>query len=799
MANGDSGGEVKSAKTGQVVNINNRDVRVRPDTGEIEAVAGKAQFGREQDDWGNWFGNNNSNPLYHYALDERYLRRNPHVPTPDGKVNVPSVLGHAPVFPASRTVPRFNDHHTANRITSACSSIIYRDELFGPEFAGNSFVSEPVHNLVHREVLSPQGVSFTSRRAADEAKREFLASSDNWFRPTTIRVGPDGALWIADMYRETIEHPEWIPDEWEKRLDLRAGHDRGRIYRVTPAGISPRKTPRFDRLDAAQLVSLLESPGGTVRDMAQQRIIELADVSIVGDLEKMARSSKRATARLHALCTLDGLKQLTAPRASLVEACLSDAHPTVRRHALRLAEPLLAGSPSLERVCLRLCDDADMAVRQQVAYTLGECRSADATGALAQLIVENLGERLICAAAVSSLRADNVASVWSEIERRLGGEKRLPTELLEAFVATTVGVDPAGGWMPVADRISRSDDGRYADWQLAALVALVESLARKGQSLSEQLAKAPADSSQARQMRAMLENARKTATDSKADLNARLTAIRLLSADRDTPAAGIERLMGLLSRNEPPSVQSAAASILLRMRSPDLPGRLFKAWPDLSPAVRRQIVAQVAQRSDWVTLALDAVEQGQLAASDFDADNRWRLFDDAEPAIRERAERLLGAALDRNRQEVVARFKKLDHEGDASRGVAVFDKHCARCHRWGDRGQSIGPDLASIRDRLPETMLVAILDPNRAVEARYVSYTATTQEGLSYTGIITLESDTSITLALPDGKQQALLRSEIEELTSNGKSLMPEGLESELSQQDVADLLAMLEGSPDTR
>ena len=120
-------------------------------------------------------------------------------------------------------MPRFNDHHTANRFTSACSSIIYRDELFGPEFAGNSFVSEPVHNLVHREVLSPQGATFTSRRAADEAKREFLASSDNWFRPTTIRVGPDGALWIADMYRETIEHPEWIPDEWEKRLDSAPG------------------------------------------------------------------------------------------------------------------------------------------------------------------------------------------------------------------------------------------------------------------------------------------------------------------------------------------------------------------------------------------------------------------------------------------------------------------------------------------------------------------------------------------------------------------------------------------------
>jgi putative heme-binding domain-containing protein len=419
--------------------------------------------------------------------------------------------------------------------------------------------------------------------------------------------------------------------------------------------------------------------------------------------------------------------------------------------------------------------------------------------ALARLILENTEDRLICAAAVSSLRADNVSTVWSEIDKKLGDEERLPTELLEALVATTVGIDPAGGWMPVADRIGQPQDGRYAQWQLAALSALVESLSRKGQSLSGQLAKAPADSRQAKQMRAMLAHSRSIATDSKAELNARLTAIRLLRADLEPRESRIERLMGLLSRHEPPAVQSAAASALLRIRSPDLPARFFKAWPDLSPAVRRQIVTQVAQRSDWIKLALDAVEQGQIAASDFDADNRWRLFDDAEPALRQRVERLFGAALDRNRQQVVARFKERAREGDASRGLAVFDKHCARCHRWGDRGQSIGPDLASITDRLPETMLVAILDPNRAVEARYVSHTATTKEGFSYSGIITLESDTSITLTLPDGKQHALLRSEIEELATSGKSLMPEGLENELSEQDVADLLTFLAGAPDAR
>src|SRR5262249_53271424 len=156
----------------------------RPDDGGLEAETGGTQYGRSRDDWGNWFGNNNSNPLWHFTLPERYLRRNPYVPPPPLRVPVPVVPGAAPIFPITRTLPRLNDPHTANHFTSACSPIVYRDDLFGPEFANNSFVSEPVHNLVHREVMTPRGSTFTSRRAADEQRSEFLTSSDNWCRPT---------------------------------------------------------------------------------------------------------------------------------------------------------------------------------------------------------------------------------------------------------------------------------------------------------------------------------------------------------------------------------------------------------------------------------------------------------------------------------------------------------------------------------------------------------------------------------------------------------------------------------------
>ncbi|HET6883433.1 MAG TPA: PVC-type heme-binding CxxCH protein, partial [Pirellulales bacterium] len=210
-ANGDSGGGIEPvgqafepdvSKSGDAtgrqagkpdlrapIQIGGRDFRIRPDEGLIEAQTGQTQFMRERDDWGNWFGNNNSHPMYHFVLDDHYLRRNPHLAPPEPRVQVSLAPGAAPVFPASRTLPRFNDQNASDRFTSACSAIIYRDELFGPHFAGNSFVAEPVHNLIHREIVYSDGATFHSRRADDEQRSEFLASSDNWCRPTMIRVG----------------------------------------------------------------------------------------------------------------------------------------------------------------------------------------------------------------------------------------------------------------------------------------------------------------------------------------------------------------------------------------------------------------------------------------------------------------------------------------------------------------------------------------------------------------------------------------------------------------------------------
>ncbi len=284
-ANGDSGGNVRSLKTGRTTSISGRDFRFRPDTGEFEAESGQTQFGRHRDDWGHWFGNNNPNWGWHYVLANQDVRRNPYLCClPTRRKRSSRTLGRIPS--AERSLG--STTRPANHVTSANSLIPYRDELFGPVFAGSVFVSEPVHNLVHRIVLEPDGVSFRGRRGPNESGREFLASSDNWFRPTMLKIGPDGSLWIADMYRYVIEHPEWIPDDWEARLDLRAGSEQGRIYRVYPIDEKPRAIPRLDRLDTAGLVAALDSPSGWQRDTVQRLLLHRRDPAAVALLRRLS-------------------------------------------------------------------------------------------------------------------------------------------------------------------------------------------------------------------------------------------------------------------------------------------------------------------------------------------------------------------------------------------------------------------------------------------------------------------------------------------------------------------------------
>lgn len=789
-ANGDSGGSVKSVKTGTTVSISGRDLRIRPDEGLIDLQAGQTQYGRSRDDWGNWFGNNNSQPMWHFALADHYIRRNPHIAAPEPRVQVSVTPGASEVFPISRTMPRFNSPQAANHFTSACSAIVYRDELFGPGFAGSTFVSEPVHNLVHREIMTSQGTTFTSRRVVDEQQSEFLASTDNWFRPTSIQTGPDGALWVADMYRQVIEHPEWIPKDWQQRLDLRAGHDQGRIYRVFPVGEKPRTIPRLDRLDTAGLVAALDSPSGWQRDLAQQMLLWRQDKSAVPLLEKLATECPRPLGRLHALCTLEGLHAL---EPALLQKTLADTHPGVRRHALRLCEPHLARVPALGALLVQMVADADPQVRMQLAYTLGEWNDRRAGQALGKLALQDAGDRFIAAAVMSSVHRDNLDAVLVTV--LTSGKTQPPPVLVENLLRMAFALSHTKALVALLNAVSSPEKDAFATWQFLALAGLLDALDQGNTPLTKLRDAGSDELKAALQKLAILFNAaRATLSKKQSSKEDQLLALRLLGRGLDRQQEDLSTLTDLLVPQTADDLQAAVVATLSRLRDPRVPEVLVRGWKGYGPALRPQVLDVLFRRDAWVKALLDAIEKKQITVAELDATRRQRLLTHKDTAIRTRAVKLFADAIDPNRQKLVDAYQPvLKLTGDATRGAQVFAKQCANCHKLGNVGHAVGPDLASVGDKSAPSLLIAVLDPNRAVEARYVNYTALTKNGLTLSGVLAGETGNSITLLAPEGKQQVILRGDLEELISTGKSAMPEGLEKDIKHQDMADLIAYVQ------
>ncbi|MBM3968583.1 MAG: c-type cytochrome [Planctomycetes bacterium] len=865
-ANGDSGGSIKVVATvgsapadqprstnsersagadpthvGKTIDIRGRDFRWNPDTGEIDPTSGQTQFGRNRDDFGNWFGNNNANPMYHFVLDDYYTRRNPHVAPPDPKKHVSITPGPSPVFPISRTLARFNDFAMANRFTSANSAMVYRDTILfesrdeSPEFRATPkqapspsslsthqhvFISEPVHNLVHHEIMTADGVTFTSRRPDDEQQSEFLASKDNWFRPTQIKTGPDGALYIADMYRQVIEHPQYIPPAMQEKLDLRAGHDKGRIYRVVrvseprPAEdakanvwpLSRAKQEPLSRFD--ELYEALRSPNGTVRDLAH-RLIYWKRVDAEKNVFGLSLREKDPIARLHVLSILDGLRRVDASELSLA---LGDSHSAVRRRGLQATENFDGNLPDpLINQFSALSRDPDPFVRMQFAYTLGHPKFASLGNELGKLLYRERDDKYLVAAAMSSIHAKNVASVVANVFESAGKEP-LPPQLASMLLnlAATLGEDQA--LLSLIEYVLSG--AATTEAQPVMLATVLETLDRRGTSLSKLRGIGKQRLAQAeQQLTERIEAARKQISDFQFQISndpAQIenhksqieNALPLLGRVPDQRGNDAQLVGGLLVPQSPVPAQSAAVATLARINHAESATAMLSGWRTFTPTLRAQVLDALLSRAAWTDKLLDSLEAKSIAPSDIDAVRRQRLIAHSNEVIRTRAVNLLKVSENADRQKIVAEFAAKLKEGniavDPTRGADVFKKRCATCHKLKEIGTSVGSDLMSLTDKSTAALLTAILDPNKAVESKFLAYTAVNKQGQTFSGLIAAETGNSITLMAADGKQQMLLRADLDEFISSAKSFMPEGLEKDISPSQLADVIAFVQSSGPT-
>jgi putative membrane-bound dehydrogenase-like protein len=781
------GGKIKSF-SGKTIDLTSRDFRMKPDTGVIESVTGQSQQGRVRDDWDNWFGCDSGQFIRHYPVVDRYVRRNPNVSPPATAVNVADYPGSNRLFPIAPLVT-FKLSGPPGYATAACGLGIYRDDLLGAAFYGNSFTCEPVCQVVHRLVLTPKGATFSGRRAADEQQSEFLASSDNWFRPVQAKTGLDGALWVVDMYRYVIEHPIWIPPDVLATLDVRAGDQMGRIYRVVPADRPTRPIVRLDALDTPSLVASLDTPNGQKRDLVHQLLVWRGDRSAVAPLEKLARASHLPQVRAQAHCVLEGLGALSA---EWVAVGLQDADAGVRRHAVRLIETLDAGNRRAVACRLSaLADDPDPQVRLQWAYSLGEVDLPTRGRDLARLIVAHPNDEYLRAAALSSLGRPDVEPFLAAIL----AAPRTTLPLLESLSSCEPCVGRFDRWSAILRGVLDRDqfaDARPSETQRWPVLAkLLETYDRRfapqGEKIAPQLET---------RLATVFARAREIALDDASDVDDRMRAVRLLGVARANRAADREKLRDLLHPRQQGQLQRAALAQLARMNDEAIADLLLAQFAAYTPSIRGAVIDALLSRPAWTKRLLDEIEQKRIRSDELDAGRRQRLLQAGDMHQQQRAARLFAANAGGNRQEIVKEYAAAAAlGGNRNRGRDVFAKRCAACHRLDGVGHLVGPDLAPLVHKSPQALLLAILDPNQAVDPRYVTYTALTLDGQSLSGILAGESAASITLAEQDGKQHVLLRSDIDDVKSTGKSLMPEGIERDIAPPQMADLLAYLAGA----
>ena len=758
--------KLKSVRTGEEVLVGSRDFRFRPDTGALEPQSGPTQFGRNRDNWGHWFGSQNSNPLWEYVLPDQYLRRNPHVGVAETRVQL-LTPANPPVFPASPLEKRYHSFEQSGHFTSGCSGMVLRDTQLFRAHEIHGFACEPFHNLVQHARLTHSGVTFTAHRATGEGPFDFFASEDRWTRPVMVREGPDGALWVADMYRYMIEHPQFLPPVGKEELlpHYRAGEDRGRLYRVSREGAPAFRAVRFDKMSTAEVVAALDSTNGWQRDKAQQVLLWRGDNAAVAPLQALTTSAN-PLARLHALCTLDGLGAL---EPAMLTRALSDKIPGVRENALRLAETRFTSE--VLAAAVRLADDADAKVRLQLAFSLGASSDALAGETLARLLRANAVDPMIVAAVTSS------ATPHLRALARVG-------EPREPLLNTALGLH---------DREALAELLRPA-FTPASLTRLLDLLAQH--HLSLEALRGSADDALARSLAkadAVFAQAQSTASEASAAPAERIAAASLLSRSDGRRADAIRALTAWLEPQHPASIQAAALRALGDTGAKEVPAALAQAWPAFSPATRAAALTAWMSREPWALDLVQRIERGELAASAVDTVQRARLLKHDSPRVRPLATKLFAAGTSAARTKVVDDYRAaLSLKGDAAKGRDIYLRNCALCHRRGSDGKDIGPDLASVVEHPPEKLLASILDPNADLQPGFNAYTCTLQSGEQIYGLVAAETANSVTMKLADASLKTVLRNQIATLQSQNLSLMPEGLEAAVTKEDMADLIEFL-------
>ncbi len=792
-------------------NANGRTIRFRPDQNLLEMTASADQFGQTFDQWGHWFGCNNSNQGYQEVIAHRYFERNPNLVISDADQDMSDHLNAPEVFPTT-TSPDRQLLTNVGVMTSGCGLTDYLGDAFPAPFNKNvTFIAEPVSNLVHVDFLRDSGASYVASRILEQ--REFLTSTDAWARPVNMYIGPDGALYVLDYYRKVIESPEWMSDQAIAEGGLYDGSDKGRVYRISAVGGKNQEWTKGLHLGEASnidLVKELANPNIWWRMNAQRLLVDRSSKEAIPLLIKMAGNETSSMGRLHALWTLEGIGAL---KPELIEKALKDSVAGIRENAIKLSEIHLSQSPELVKALLALQSDPNVKVRFQLLLTLGFINTKEAGEARNNLLFKDINDKWIQVAALTapSSQAENLLKVVID---KYHSDNPSYASLVERLTEM-IGANGTGQQIDPLIQQAADLHSKEPQKQAAILEGLANGihLRKKPLLLSQQdqdliinsffqtnagllrkaclaMLKVNGISSDARKSFA-LKKAALVASDSTIADEKRADAIDFISLGN--AREHVDLLEKLLVPQEQPSVQLAALRTLGGVQSPTVTDYLIKQWPLLTSEIRDEAVNVFMSTPERIAILIKALENGKILTSSISFDRSVSLMQLRDENLRKRA-RALFTKNEQQAKEINKQYQAaLELQGDTLRGRQVYLQNCAMCHAIrGKMGVAFGPDLGTIHNWKKEDIMANILDPSLSISAGYELWDVELKNGASVQGIISSETPSAITLKNNGKGDQVINRQDIKSLRSLNISAMRTDLNKNISKQQMADLLAFL-------
>ncbi|MBK5277852.1 MAG: c-type cytochrome, partial [Bacteroidia bacterium] len=797
-------------------NANGRGTRFRPDTHQLEMLSSRTQYGHSFDSYGRYFLASNSNHIYQEVIPQRYLERNPDLLGIPAMAFIPEHGNAAEVYPATTHA----EHQLLTDVgvfTSACGITIYQGALFPDQLNQASIVAEPVHNLVHVDKIQNNGPVQKASRLYEG--KEFLTSTDSWFRPVNFYVGPDGALYVIDYYRKIIEHPEWMSDEVNNSGELYEGTDKGRIYRIVPKQKS--KAPDFinktnlDKSNVEELIKNLDNPNYWWRINAQRLLVDTKPASATTLLEKIITEGSAEIAQIHALWTMEGMGELSN---DILLRALQTRHQGLVLNALRIAESRMENT-SIEGAMIEFTSSNEE-ILFQLLLSLGNSNHPKAIERRRSLLLDHVTNKWMQVAALSARDLNSVV-LWDDLAShyltrpipndvgdlfktvgtllvRQGHQKKIDAIIKQAlqvnvphkdFLFYTLQGIVGGSEYKAKDDLRKelnffvpkivgafvltSEVNEYTTWK-----SLLLFLAKEYKSFGSP--------SEANKLVLLIK-------DSNATPEKRSSAVEALVALYPN-YAGVN-YVDFVRPQQPAKLQVAALRILSNQKMNDVKfSRLIvNNWKNFTPELRNEGINFMVENNIRIAALLDAVEKNEISASSIGWRRSVHLMTNEDSSLKNKA-RLLLDQFKLDNEKIIEKFAGIEtSSGDVVKGKQVFETNCAVCHQVGTKwGQDFGPDLNSIKNQSMASILTQIIEPNRAIADGYEVWAVKTKSGNVYEGVITSESSNAIVLKSAVGERTPIGREDIIEITASSLSAMPEGLGNQISREEMINLLEFL-------